>query len=174
MSRNSQQRCASASLCRSKRSSANSFDMYRPSTANVLTRYRPTQARIHRLWVVRYDRLVLNGPHDRFLGWDQPEGLSGTVIKGKRNSYDKKRSSGIRVTVIKTGYRTKHCVLTASSMEQLMSQATEKLKSTTAIRQVFKIVNKNCRSFGYENFKKTKWDKQQIIKLAYDCKNKSL
>ena len=47
VSRNSQQRCASASLCRSKRSSANSFDMYRPSTANVLTRYRPSQARIH-------------------------------------------------------------------------------------------------------------------------------
>ena len=47
VSRNSQQRCASASLCRSKRSSANSFDMYRPSTANVLTRYRPSQARIN-------------------------------------------------------------------------------------------------------------------------------
>ena len=58
--------------------------------------------------------------------------------KTKRTSYEKKRSSGIRVTVIKTGDRTKHCVITATSMEQLMSQATEKLKSTTAIRGVFK------------------------------------
>ena len=38
---------------------------------------------------------------------------------------------------MKTGDRSKHCVLTATSMEQLMSQATEKLKSTTAIRKLY-------------------------------------
>ena len=59
--------------------------------------------------------------------------------KTKRTSFEKKRSSGIRVTVIKTGDRSKHCVITATSMEQLMSQATEKLKSTTAIRAGFEI-----------------------------------
>ena len=59
--------------------------------------------------------------------------------KTKRTSFEKKRSSGIRVTVIKTGDRSKHCVITATSMEQLMSQATEKLKSTTAIRPGFEI-----------------------------------
>ena len=68
VSRNSQQRCASASLCRSKRSSANSFDMYRPSTANVLTRYRPTQARFH--GPVLHGRALRDdhlGPHGQFL-----------------------------------------------------------------------------------------------------------
>ena len=69
------------------------------------------------------------------------EQVLGTMTKGKRTSYEKKRSSGIRVTVIKTGDRSKHCVITASSLEQLMSQATEKLKSTTAIRRGLKNVN---------------------------------
>ena len=69
VSRNSQQRCASASLCRSKRSSANSFDMYRPSTANVLTRYRPSQVRIHgqigvsrKIFTVRLKISIRPGP----------------------------------------------------------------------------------------------------------------
>ena len=78
------------------------------------------------------------GQSNEFYSPTENHGQSVEPWKAKRTSFEKKRSSGIRVTVIKTGDRTKHCVITATSMEQLMSQATEKLKSTTAIRRVFK------------------------------------
>ena len=54
-----------------------------------------------------------------------------------KSNYTRNKASGIRVTVIKTGDRAKHAVVTVTSLDQLMSEATSKLKCTSAVRKVY-------------------------------------
>ena len=57
-----------------------------------------------------------------------------------KSSYLRNKASGLRVTVIKTGDRAKHAIVTVTSLDQLMSEATMKLKKK--VRKFYKEVEK--------------------------------